>query len=259
VLDAEAQTSIREQVSKAASFVGGEALIEEDLLAEVANLVERPTAVLGNFNPAFLHLPREVLASVMKKQQRYFPIEKDGKLMPNFVAVRNGDTQNLDLVQQGNEHVWARFADADFFVRGREAAAGRLSSAAEGPDATRLDDAGEVRAHPESGGRSRSGLRLTKATASGPALLGYARRSGHQMDGDDFAARGHLTRVRPAFGSRGGGRAIGEQYNRSRARAGLVVALRTDWTAGGLFAVGLAPTGKDPSARARRGHHAAIA
>jgi glycyl-tRNA synthetase len=39
-------------------------------------------------------------------------------LLPNFVAVRNGDDQHLDLVQQGNEHVLgARFADADFFVR----------------------------------------------------------------------------------------------------------------------------------------------
>ena len=38
--------------------------------------------------------------------------------MPNFVAIRNGDDQHLDLVQQGNEHVLgARFADADFFVR----------------------------------------------------------------------------------------------------------------------------------------------
>ena len=93
-------------------------MLDDDLLAESANLVEKPTAVLGNFEPDFLRLPREVLISVMKKHQRYFPIEKDGKLLPNFVAIRNGDDQYLDLVQQGNEHVLgARFADADFFVR----------------------------------------------------------------------------------------------------------------------------------------------
>ena len=39
-------------------------------------------------------------------------------LLPRFVAVRNGDTQGIDLVRQGNEHVvQARFADAKFFVR----------------------------------------------------------------------------------------------------------------------------------------------
>ncbi len=119
VLDEEERkTSIQEQVKRAASFVGGEALLEDDLLAEVANLVEKPTAVLGNFNADYLRLPREVLVSVMKKHQRYFPIEKNGKLLPNFVAIRNGDDQYLDVVQQGNEHVLgARFADADFFVR----------------------------------------------------------------------------------------------------------------------------------------------
>jgi glycyl-tRNA synthetase len=67
-----------------------------------------------------------VLIAVMKKHQRYFPVEKpalsgaegDGKLLPHFIAVRNGDSRHLDLVRQGNEHVIrARFADADFFVR----------------------------------------------------------------------------------------------------------------------------------------------
>jgi glycyl-tRNA synthetase len=39
-------------------------------------------------------------------------------MLPNFIAVRNGDAQGLELVTAGNEHVIrARFADADFFVR----------------------------------------------------------------------------------------------------------------------------------------------
>ncbi len=119
VLDADERAkAVRRQVEEAARKVGGAAVISEGLLTEVANLVEAPTAVLGNFDPDFLRLPREVLISVMQKHQRYFPIEKDGGLAPNFVAVRNGDDQHLELVQQGNEHVLgARFADADFFVR----------------------------------------------------------------------------------------------------------------------------------------------
>jgi len=119
VLDKEERkASIVEQVKQAASLVGGEAIMEDDLLNEVTNLVEMPTAVMGEFNSEFLQLPREVLISVMKKHQRYFPVEQDGKLLNHFVAVRNGDDIGTDLVRQGNEHVLgARFADANFFVR----------------------------------------------------------------------------------------------------------------------------------------------
>ncbi len=125
----ERKSSIVEQVKAAAASVGGEALIPDDLLAEVANLVEMPTAVMGGFDPEFLQLPRDVLISVMKKHQRYFPVvgtppagvQGQGQalsLLPYFIAIRNGDNQYLDLVRQGNEHVLnARFADANFFVR----------------------------------------------------------------------------------------------------------------------------------------------
>jgi glycyl-tRNA synthetase len=109
---------IESEASRLADSVGGQALIFPDLLAEVANLVEKPLPFLGAFDPEYLALPREVLISVMKKHQRYFPVEKDGKLLPCFIVVRNGDEQGLDLVRSGNEHVVrARFADANFFVR----------------------------------------------------------------------------------------------------------------------------------------------
>jgi glycyl-tRNA synthetase len=119
----ERKASIVEQVSQAASLVGGEAIFEEGLLNEVANLVEMPTAVMGGFEQEYLSLPRDVLISVMKKYQRYFPVQPIGtqhatSLLPYFIAVRNGDDLHIDIVRQGNEHVLgARFADANFFVR----------------------------------------------------------------------------------------------------------------------------------------------
>jgi glycyl-tRNA synthetase len=119
VLDKEERkASIVEQVNQAAALVGGEALIEEGLLNEVTNLVEMPTAVMVGFDQEYLSLPRDVLITVMKKHQRYFPVEKNGKLLAHFIAIRNGDDIGIDLVRQGNEHVLgARFADANFFVR----------------------------------------------------------------------------------------------------------------------------------------------
>ncbi len=93
--------------------------IPEDpgLLAEVTNLVELPTPFRGRFEEQFLKLPDEVLVAVMRKHQRYFPIYgKSGRLLPHFIAVRNGDAEHLDIVTDGNEHVIrARFSDATFF------------------------------------------------------------------------------------------------------------------------------------------------
>jgi glycyl-tRNA synthetase len=114
----ERKASIVKQVNQAAAIVGGEAIIEEGLLNEVVNLIEMPTAVMGGFSEESLSLPRDVLISVMKKHQRYFPVQKNGKLMAHFIAIRNGDDLHIDTVREGNEHVLgARFADANFFVR----------------------------------------------------------------------------------------------------------------------------------------------
>ena len=99
-----------------ARSVGGVIPDDPALLDEVTNLVERPTPLLGSFEERFLALPPMVLVAVMRKHQRYFPVYKDDKLLPYFIAVRNGDEENLDIVRDGNEHVIrARFADAAFF------------------------------------------------------------------------------------------------------------------------------------------------
>jgi len=115
---AERRERVLQQVNRLAEEVKGTIPDDPGLLAEVTNLIEAPTALRGSFAPEYLNLPQEVLVSVMKKHQRYFPIEKDGKLLPYFIAVRNGDERWLDRVTEGNEHVIrARFADAAYFIR----------------------------------------------------------------------------------------------------------------------------------------------
>jgi glycyl-tRNA synthetase len=140
---AERRGAVAAQVKALAGEVNGALADDPALLNEVTHLVERPTALLGSFDPAYLDLPQDVLISVMKKHQRYFPVfgpaadsarpKTDdggpltadggrrpvvGGLLPYFIAVRNGDEEGLDLVREGNEHVIrARFADASFFVR----------------------------------------------------------------------------------------------------------------------------------------------
>ncbi|MBN1266820.1 MAG: glycine--tRNA ligase subunit beta [Anaerolineales bacterium] len=118
ILDqSERRKLILSQVAALAEEVGGEIPHDPDLLYEVGNLVESPTAMRGRFEEKYLELPREVLISVMKKHQRYFPVIKDEKLLPYFITVRNGDEEGKDVVVDGNEQVIrARFADAAYFI-----------------------------------------------------------------------------------------------------------------------------------------------
>ncbi|MCC6148092.1 MAG: glycine--tRNA ligase subunit beta [Anaerolineaceae bacterium] len=94
-------------------------LLDETLLEEVTHLVESPAAFLGKFEPSFLELPAEVLVSVMKKHQRYFPVwSQGGNLLPFFIGIRNGNEEHLEVVADGNEQVIrARFTDAAFFIQ----------------------------------------------------------------------------------------------------------------------------------------------
>lgn len=109
--------AISAQVEALAAEVEGTVPSDPGLLEEVTHLVEAPTALRGEFDRSFLELPRAVLISVMKEHQRYFPVEKDGDLLPYFITVRNGNDEHLETVAQGNEHVIrARFADAKYFI-----------------------------------------------------------------------------------------------------------------------------------------------
>lgn len=93
-------------------------LVDDELLNEVANLVEYPTAFLGNFDEKYLIMPPEVLITPMKDHQRYFPVYKNGKLHNSFVFVRNGDSYKIEMVKNGNERVLvARLEDAEFFFK----------------------------------------------------------------------------------------------------------------------------------------------
>jgi glycyl-tRNA synthetase beta chain len=113
------KTKIEGEIKILAETVGGKAEIYPDLLTEVTNLVEYPTAVLGKFEPEFLALPAEVISTVMVTHQRYFPIrDEKGELLPYFITISNGDPKKSDIIATGNAKVIrARLADAQFFYQ----------------------------------------------------------------------------------------------------------------------------------------------
>ena len=106
---------IRKMVNAAAKREKGMALVEEDLLEEVTYLVENPSAYVGKFKDEFLALPRAVLITAMKKNQKYFPVlDEEGKLLANFVVVTDG-CKNAKVVEGNEKVLTARLSDAKFF------------------------------------------------------------------------------------------------------------------------------------------------
>lgn len=115
----EREKMIVEQIRALEQEHGVSIEIDEDLLNEVLNLVEYPTAFLGNFDAKYLEVPEEVLVTSMKEHQRYFVVrDSEGKLLPHFISVRNGNAEHLENVIKGNEKVLvARLEDGEFFWR----------------------------------------------------------------------------------------------------------------------------------------------
>ncbi len=108
----------RRFADQATKRVHGKIHMSPALLEEVTNLVEHPVAILGNFDPAYLDLPKEVLVTCLEHHQKYFPVEEASghKLLPHFVGIRNGESVHQEIVREGYERVLAaRLADARFF------------------------------------------------------------------------------------------------------------------------------------------------
>jgi len=109
---------IRRDTEAAAKKIGGTIKEDPELLETVVNLVEHPTVLVGEFEEKYLRLPEEVLISVMKNHQKYFPVysEKTGKLLPCFIFVCGTPVKDKQVIIRGNERVIrARLNDAEFF------------------------------------------------------------------------------------------------------------------------------------------------
>ena len=113
----ERRDTIAKGVKALADELGGNVMLDEELLDEVTALVEWPVPVAGNFDSEYLEIPSEVLITTMKDNQKYFPLfDANGKLMPAFITVSNIDSIDMDMVRKGNEVVIRpRLADAMFF------------------------------------------------------------------------------------------------------------------------------------------------
>ena len=182
VSQAERRRRITDGLDAAAGELGGEWSDPGDVLAEAVHLSEWPSVARGAFDQRHLRLPDEVLVTAMQSHQRYFPVrDAEGRLLPAFLYVSNGDPAAAPLVTRGNERVLdGRLDDAEFaydrdLAEGLPAMAERLGAVVFHEKLGSLaDKAGRV------GG-------LVAALASGRGAGGAAAGNG---SGDSLA--GHL-------------------------------------------------------------------
>ena len=111
------RSMIETQIKRLGQRAGGVPVVDTALLEIVTGLVEKPHALLGSFEPAFLQIPAEILICAMRDHQKYFHlVDERGQLLPKFIAVSNIRSKQPARVRQGNERVLqARLSDARFF------------------------------------------------------------------------------------------------------------------------------------------------
>lgn len=117
ILSSEARA--RKILSEAEALLptGCELRRNERLLETLVYETELPTALLGEFDRSYLSLPDEVLETVMLVHQKYFAVQdQSGSLTNRFVAVANSGGDPSGLIRAGHERVLrARFNDGRFF------------------------------------------------------------------------------------------------------------------------------------------------
>lgn len=90
--------------------------LDSELLEEIVAITEHPQSLLGYFEKEFLRLPKEVIITSMKENQRYFALYKEDSLFNGFIVVSNSTSKDTSLIVKGNEKVLrARLSDAMFF------------------------------------------------------------------------------------------------------------------------------------------------
>ena len=118
VLDARERLElVRAEGDRLAAQIGGAVVWDEGLLLEVANLVEFPRPILGEFARLYLELPAQVLLTSMQSHQKSFGVKgADGNLLPYFLTTLNLEPVDMAVVKKGWERVLkARLEDARFF------------------------------------------------------------------------------------------------------------------------------------------------
>ena len=109
---------IREQLDRLAASLNSRIDYSDNLLEEVTDIVEFPTAVTADYDVKYLKLPERIIHSTLATNQKYFPLysREDRKLQNSFIFVANNHPNYAENTIEGNRRVVkARLDDAVFY------------------------------------------------------------------------------------------------------------------------------------------------
>jgi len=237
--------------------------IAPDLLDEVTNLVEWPSAILCSFDAEFLAVPHKALIASMQDHQKFFPVAETadaGRISNHFIAIANLESTDPKQVQQGFERVIRpRLADARFFLQQDQKRLladysgdldqvvfqnkiGSLGDKSRRLAAISEQLSSEFGIDPALARRAAELCKcdlLSQMVGEFPELQGYMGRQYALHSGEDAAVAGAIEEhYQPRF--------AGDDIPQSKAGQLLSLADRAD-TLTGIFLAGLRPSGnKDP-------------
>ncbi len=92
---------------------------DKALYEELAGLAEWPVALAAQFDPDFLELPEAVVVTTLAHHQRFIPLrDREGRLLPDFIAIANLESKDPEQVRAGFARVVRpRLEDARFYFR----------------------------------------------------------------------------------------------------------------------------------------------
>lgn len=270
----------KQTIERMARAAAATVRIDSNLLDEINNLVEWPSAIACSFDAGFLSVPHKALIASMQDHQKFFPVahvtadavvdsgadmDDRGGISNRFIAIANLDSADPDQVRQGFERVIRpRLADARFFLEQDqkqplfdfsdglnavvfEKKIGTLGDKSRRMAAISEQLAADFNIEPDLAKRaaelSKCDL-LTRMVGEFPELQGYMGRQYALHSGEDPAVAAAIEEYyQPRF--------AGDVIPASKAGQLLSLADRAD-TLVGIFAAELRPSGnKDPFALRR--------
>ncbi len=262
----ERRQRIRDEVAAVTAQTGGVPRLTDELLNEIANLTEWPVAIACTFEREFLAVPPEALVMTMETNQKFVPVfDAAGRLTEHFIGIANIQSRDPAEIRKGYERVIRpRFADAKFFWD-EDLKTPLASHMAQLKTVTYQQSLGSVwdkclrvaelariianRVGVDAGQATRAAALskcdlLTRMVGEFPELQGIMGRYYARHDGESAEVAEALDSFyQPRFG--------GDAIAPDAVGRVLAVAERLD-TLGGIFAVGMKPSGnKDPFALRR--------
>ena len=121
IVDLDRRRDIIKTDAEQLAFARGLTLITDDnLLEEVAGLVEWPVVMMGSFEERFLAVPEEVIIATIRANQKCFCLrDGEGRLANRFILVANiiAEDDGATIVAGNERVIRARLSDAEFFYR----------------------------------------------------------------------------------------------------------------------------------------------